>query len=312
MSASIACDVAKSNQNTGVECSAALGTDNTHILIPRGTRWAQSDVDTAGSWMEFFESKLHANGVSRWFALGNSASFKISDIQDSTQDATYETLPDGTETFLKGAIYNRTYVSLKGGFCLAEKLIAMSTDWDLVIIDDIRQFGVKKYSNGDFSGIPIQSFKGLDPTPANYTAAYKNRWKISMTAADYVSATVYKLDEDEDIALLKGLVDAEVTESATPNTTGYIYFGAQTQCAGTDLVERLGSALTQSGVFIVEKVSDGSTPAITVTIQNGELRAAGTFSSGADYTVEFAPSATLYTKDIIGYDGVAKLTTSIP
>lgn len=312
MSISLACNKETSVVNTGVECGAALGTDNTHLLIPKGATFTKTEITNAGGLMNLFQKKIHDNGSARWIPLGNNAAFKINDIQDSTEDATYETLPDGTKIKLKGAMYNRTYLTKAGGFCLAHKLLSISSDYDLIILDDERQAGLKKVNDTTYGGMAIQDFEGLPATPANYAAGFKNRWKISIADSDYVSVHVYKLSTDEDTTLLKGLVDSEPTESATPNTTAYIYFGAKTECAETDLVNLLGAPLVAAANFIIKKVETGATETVTLSITGGQIRAAGTFTSGKDYTVEFAPTATLYANSIIGYAGAKVLTTSIP
>jgi len=221
------CDTAESVVNTAVGCAKKLGVTGGLILGNTNFRFTKKQVDAApynGNLTEFLRAQVHAAPGQRIFPIfGNFA--PVNDITEGSGSDTIETLPNGAEVFVKDRMYNRTFITIEGGLCLAEKLMRLNLN-GFMEIDLKGQILVGKYginSDGDqtFGFITTNMLKGLAPTLATFTTSFKNNLMISFSPNAYVlNSALFATSEDENVLGLQGLLDADVTGAVAPVTSG--------------------------------------------------------------------------------------------
>ncbi len=302
-----ACDVS-SIQNTGVECSAAMGPAAMFLIMPPGLKWTNSDLS---DFPAYVEQKMHASAETRIYPLfGNSAPIRSIEANDS--DDTIQTFDDGVEKFIRSGYANRIYRTEKGGLCLAASMRSLlNIGYAFVEIDKEGNICFKKNSDGTYSGFPSTGMGGVTPKAATFTESYMNGFRLSYDVSTYINSGLI-MKGAESILDFMGLIDTNVT-AFTASTTTRLKIGVKTQCAGTDLVALLGVTLAVAGNFVVTNASTGAAVSITgASIVSGNIELAGTFTTATTYRVALAPSATLYTNGVEGYEGVKYKDILIP
>lgn len=303
-----ACDVSASIQNTGVECSAAMGPVAMLLIMPPGLKWTDNDLL---DFPAYVEGKMHASAATRIRPLfGNAAPIRM--IENNDSEDTNQTFDDGSEKFIRSGYANRKYHTDKGGLCLASSMRSfLNTDYAFVEIDKQGTICFKKNSDGTYSGFPSTSMGGVTPKAATFTEAYMNGFRIGYDLTNYVNSGVI-MKGAESILDFMGLIDTEVT-APVASTTTRLKIGVKTECAGTDLVALLGVTLAAAGNFVVTNASTGAAVSITgASIVSGNIELAGTFTTATTYRVALAASSTLYTNGVEGYEGVKYKDILIP
>lgn len=305
------CNLEATVVNTGSECDDAMNASAMIMLVPKDATWDDDDLD---DFTGFLQTQIHATGRDRFLPIfGTSA--PIRNIIDSKEEDVKETMEDGSVQFVRYGMYNRTFLTDKGGFCLAAALIKLGKNFSFIEVDINGKVAQMVNADGTYSGFPLNL--GYAPTPdlATLKTVYKNAFMVSFSPKNYIEkGKVFASDADEDILSLRGLFDTEVFKApATVQTITTIFVGVKTLCAETDLVAKYGATLAAVGNFVVTKVSDGSVvvPSAAAVV-NGEIRLTGTFVSGQSYYVALAAASVLKTAGIVGYEGTKKATVPIP
>ena len=226
-----------------------------------------------------------------------------------------ETMEDGSVQFVRYGMYNRSFLTDKGGLCLASALMKLGKNFSFIDIDINGKVLQRVNADGTYSGVPLNLGYAKSPDLATLKTVYKNAFMTSFSPNDYIKkGKIFASDENEDILALRGLYDTEVfTAPVTVQTITTIFVGVKTLCAETDLVDKYDSTLAVVGNFVVTKVSDGSVvvPSAAAVV-NGEIRLTGTFVSGQSYYVALAAPSVLKAAGIVGYEGTKKATVPIP
>jgi len=302
------CNVSASVQNTGIECSAAMGATKMFLLVPSGVTWTANQI---ADFVTTINTARHGASASRVYPIfGNQAPIITINVND--EDDVTEKFDNGSEVFVRSGFANRIYETNQGGLCYAKALRSfLNSGYYFVEVDDQGNFIVKKNEDGTFSGFPAAYLGGKTPTAGSFKTVYKNRFGISYDPTIYInSGEIYS--NGEGLLDLMGLIDAELSDAGSPSTTG-VNVSIKTECAETDLVALLDSEWAQVSNFVVTKVSDGSavTPS-AVTIVGGHVHIAGTFASASVYTVALAAPSVLKTNGIEGYEGTVSVDITIP
>jgi hypothetical protein len=310
------CDLNIAPSNTGVDCSAAMKASAMIIMMPHGTKWTDSDITTAGSFTKFVQGKVAADPGQRWYPIfGNNA--PINSMTESNESDVMETLDDGSQSFIRYGMYNRTFITTKGGLSLASHLMSLrGSSYDFIEVDITGQVATMANTDGSYSGFPVNLAYAPAPEIANLKTTYKNKFMLSFSPKVYIqSGKIFASDATEDILSINGLKDTQVTTGLTTQTATNIFVGVSTVGSKTDLVALYpgASGIAQVTNFVVKKKTDGTVQTITAAaIAGGEVQLTGTFTSGTAYTVALASAATLTANGISGYDGVIAAIVTIP
>lgn len=310
------CDLNVAPSNTGIDCSAAMKASAMIIVMPHGTKWTDTDITTAGSFTSFLNSKISAAPSLRWYPIfGNNA--PIASITESNESDVLETLDDGSQSFIRYGMYNRTFVTTKGGLSLASHLMSLrGSQYDFIEVDIIGQVATMQNADGSYSGFPVNLMYAPASELANLKTTFKNKFMLSFSPKTYIqSGKIFASDATEDILSVTGLKDTQVTVGVTTQTATNIFVGVSTVGAKTDLVALYpgASGIAQVTNFVVTKKTDGSSVSITAaTIAGGEVQLTGTFTSGSQYVVALAAPSVLSANGVTGYDGTVSATISIP
>lgn len=310
------CDLNIAQSNTGIDCSAAMKASAMIIMMPHGTKWTDADITTATSFTKFLETKISAVPALRWYPIfGNNA--PIASISESNESDVTETLDDGSQSFIRYGMYNRTFVTTKGGLSLAAHLMGLrGSQYDFIEVDIIGQVAAMQNADGSYSGFPVNLAYAPASELANLKTTYKNKFMLSFSPKVYIQqGKIFASDATEDILAVTGLKDTQVTAGLTTQTATNIFVGVSTVGAKTDLVATYPGAqgIAQVANFIVKKKSDGTVVTISAAvIEGGEVKLTGTFTTATDYTVALAAPSVMSTNGVPGYDGIIAATISIP
>lgn len=240
------CSAEDSAVNTGVECAKNLKATAGIIVGNAATfRFTMAQVNAApynGNLTEFLRAQTHAPLGQRIFPLfGNFA--PVNDITENNDSDTIETLPNGAMVFVKDRMYNRTFVTIEGGLCLAERLLRLKAT-GFMEIDIAGQILLGKYGKNSageqvYGFITTNMIKGLAPTLATFTTSFKNNLMISFSPNAYIqNSALFATAEDENVLGLKGLLDADVTQATGVATA---YSGGTAATGGTTTVTAIGA-----------------------------------------------------------------------
>lgn len=312
------CDLNIAPSNTGIDCSAAMKASAMIIMMPHGTKWSDADITTAGSFTEFLMGKISAAPGQRWYPIfGNNA--PIQSITESNENDVLETLDDGSQSFIRYGMYNRTFVTTKGGLSLAAHLMSMrGSQYDFIEVDIIGQVAAMQNTDGSYSGFPVNLAYAPASEIANLKTTYKNKFMLSFSPKVYIQqGKIFASDATEDILSVTGLMDTQVTPGVTTQTATNIFVGVSTIGSKTDLVALYpgagASGIAQVSNFVVTKKTDGTPVTISAAaIAGGEVQLTGTFTTATDYTVALAAPSIMAANGVEGYDGVISATISIP
>lgn len=303
------CTAGNAIKNTGVECSDAMLATYAIIMMPKSAFWEEADE---ADFTTYVNSKLHATSASRWYWLFGRAA-KINGITDSPEGDVIETMEDGSKAFIRNGMFSRTFMTTKGGDCFAKALQSMPHDYAFIEID--LEGKVKRMVNADgtFSGFPVNVAYAPTPELANLKTTFKNKFSLDFSPIDYINnGDVVKGDATEDILSLKGLIDTQVVDGTTANSTTKVYVNVSTICADTDLIDLYGATLAVLGNFVLHNaVGTVNTPS-AVAIVSGQLEFTGTFATGTNITVSLAAPSVLLAAGIVGYEGIVSATCPIP
>lgn len=305
------CKTGTTQKNTGTECDDKMLASANIIMMPLNTEWAASDeVD----FTTYMRGKIHAAPSLRWYPIFNALA-PINNITSSDEADVTETLEDGSMEFIRNGMYNRTYMTTKGGLCLAQALAAMGHTMGFIEVDREGKLNRMIKPSGKRAPFPVNlAFRPI-PELATLKTSYKNKFYLSFSCENYIDrGGIVKGDSTEDIlATARGLLDTDVILGTTAATTTLIYVNVQTECAETDLVALYAATLAVAGNFIITKVSDGTTQvASAAAVIGGQVRLTGTFVSAASYYVALATPTVLLAAGITGYEGIKKATAIIP
>lgn len=314
------CNLSLNPKNTGVDCDSAMLATALLIMVPRGARWTQADVDASpynGNFTAFVNAKAHLAPSSRWYPIfGTSA--PISKIEDSNEADVIETMDDGSSIFIRYGKANRTFSTTKGGACLAAKLMQFPQGYSFIEADIDGKVAVYEPTTGNFAGFPTVMLKGLSPEQANLKTSYKNRMMISFDKVAYfVHGKVTSPDSTEDILGVNGLLDAEVDPgTANVQSITHIFLKVKSECAETDLVETYtgtgAGKIGQITNFVIHNANGTVNTPSAVAITNGEVDLTGTFATGTNITAALNTPAILKANGIPGYEGLISATVAIP
>jgi hypothetical protein len=211
------CNAAANVRNTGSECSDALKAAAMLIMVPKNAKWTSADLD---DFTAFGLEKTHAAAADRWFPIfGSSAPIK--GIKEANEADVIETHEDGSVSFIRYGMYNRTFMTTEGGMCLAAALMGMASNYAFVEVDITGQIAMMENSDGTFSGFPVNLAYAPVPDLANLKTTYKNNFMLSFSPLNYIKkGKVFASDADEDLLSLKGLYDVTVYKAAAYTKAG--------------------------------------------------------------------------------------------
>lgn len=294
-----ACNITNSPKNTGKQCDTAMVATAMLIAIQRGIEFDDTDLEDPVAWLD---QLIHEHKAFPLFGLAAP----IRTIQNESEGDQIVTLDDGLRVFLRYGLYNRTFETTSGGLCYASALQSfLNSGYDIIEIDQLGQMLARKNSNGTYSGIFADFLFAPSPILADFkTTPYKNRFSYSFSPVELVNNGIIFKDAQALLSSL-GLLDTVFSQAAAATTTA-LKVSLETECAGEDLVAKLGTALNQTALYKVTNVATGATVVISgVTIVSGALNLAGTFSSAATYRVTGTSPAAWKGAgtSVVGYDG---------
>jgi hypothetical protein len=304
-----ACETSTSLKNPGGGCDKMLGPSKgllagpTDLVIP---------ADPSPDFVGWIKQQIHAAPGSRVYIIANFLLPLFNMIVNPSQRVTETSDYTGEIIDIRGGTENRTYKTTKGGLCLAKAWASFrNSGLGFMDIDGSGLHVLAKQSDGTKRFLAALNLGGAGIDVASGNTVFKNNFSLSYDPDQYIIGTVY--EGGLGILSLKNLEDVDVVEGEQAATTTNIFVGVTTECGGKDVVALLGSGIAQVSNFIVTKVSDGTHPSVTAAaIQSGEVKLTGTFVTGSDYTVELAPTTTLYTNNVFYYEGQGVATITIP
>lgn len=308
------CSIAANPSNTGSECSDALKAAAMMIMVPKNARW---DDDDLVDFTAFLQGKIHDTPANRFFPIfGNSA--PIRQITESNESDVIETLEDGSVQFIRYGMYNRTFLTTEGGYCLAQALMAMSRNYAFIEVDITGQVAMQHISTATdgkktYGGFPVNLAYAPAPILANLKTSYKNQFMLSFSPNTYIKkGIVFGSDTDEDVLSLRGLFDTEVTPGSGTHSTTVIFVDVATICGDTDLVALYGATLAVVGNFVVTNANGSVNTPSAAAVIGGEVRLTGTFLTGTNINVALAAPSVLKAAGIEGYEGTKSASVPIP
>lgn len=296
-----ACSFQNTVKNTGKEYDVSMVAPAMLIAVPRSYTFDDNDLLDPDAWLD---TLIHASMATRAFPLfGQQA--PIRDVTNDQEGDVTVTLGDGLKVFLRYGLYNRTLETTSGGLCYAKALASfLKSGYSIIEIDQQGQMLCRDNGDGTYSGLIIDFMYSPAPKLADFSnTPYKNQFQYSFSPVELVNNGII-LECATSLLDKMGLIDAKLTSSATTQTTTNIFFGVETECAGTDLVDLIGGDLDANvNNFIVTNKATGAvvTPS-AVTIVSGEVRLTGTYVSGQSYYVVGSAPSIWKTNGAEGYD----------
>ncbi len=308
MALSKACTVTSTLHNTGVDCDIAMGPTAMIAAVPRTFEFDSTVFADPVTW--FTEAVNDAPADRIYPIFGNDAPIRF--ITNNKEADVIATLDDGLQVFIRYGFLNRVFATTSGGLCYAKALQSFLASGYRVLEFD-KQGHMLAHDNGDgtYTGLRCDFMFSPSPDLADFRNPWKTNFQVSFDPTEYIGNGVIF---DGAFALLDigGLIEGEFASAAAASTT-IIKVTLNTECAGTDLVALLSTALTDATNYIVTDAATGAVATISsVVIASGHLELHGTFVSGHSYIVTGAAADILYGNDIIGYDFNHSVTIAIP
>jgi hypothetical protein len=246
---------------------------------------------------------MHASKGSRVYPFFGEVA-PINDIRSNNEADKLITLGDGTQVFLRYGVYNKVYETIAGGLCYAAALQSLNkSGYNIIQIDQTGQMLL--HANGDdtWKGLITSFMYSPSPLEADFDNPYKNRFQLSHTPVELVQNGEVFTGAGALLGLM-GLLDAKITKASAATTTK-LKIAVSTDCAGADLVARLGANLgTHANNFDVQDVATLGTPVAlsAAAIVTGWIELTGTFTTGNTYRVRGALPSAWLANGISGYD----------
>lgn len=307
-----ACNKSLTVKNTGSECNESLGPTAMLIAVPPGAVWHDSDMtDFSG----FLAGKINASKANRFYPLFGPAA-PIRKITNNKESDVIFTADDGTQIFIRYGVLNRAFGTTEGGICFAQALQSFTkAGFSILEIDDAGQILMRKNTDGSYGGLKTTFMYSPSIDLADFKNPSMTNFQVSIKPEEYIGNGVIFQDSDNAILDLIGLYDVNLLVGAAGvSSVTKLKFNIQTECANTDLVALLGSALAVVGNFNVNDKATPGTP-LTITaagIVSGHMELTGTFVSTHTYQVQLADAPTLFTNSVEGYEGSNILEIIIP
>lgn len=324
------CNLSSAPVNTGSECDSAMLSTQMIWLVPKHLKIPANVVTTPGGVTAYLTTQMHATPSLRIFPIFGNA-IPVRSITDANESDVLFTFEDGSTRLIRRGMMARTFVTDKGGLCLAQHYMSLNGDnFAFIEVDTEGKINWMTNSDGTFSGFPANLIYAPTPELANLKTPYQNKFYLNFSPNYYIKrGKIIAPDSTEDVLDLTGLLDTVVTPAigATQSVTN-IFVNVETVCGQTDLVSLLpGSAVEGAMAQITNfgpitlSVSPFTvvtpTAALAIPAANGNpamVKLTGTFVSGSSYLVPLAPPATLLANGVEGYDGGETLpaTVTIP
>lgn len=312
------CNISVAPSNTGADCNAAMKASAMIIMVPRSAKWTDAQITSAGSFTKFLDTQVHAAPAQRWFPIfGNNAPVRA--ITEAAEADVIETFDDGSQSFIRYGMYNRTFVTNAGGIALAQHLMNFrGGSYAFIEVDITSQVMVMSNSDGSYSGFPCNLAYAPAPEIANLKTTYKNKFMLSFSPKVYIQQSIlFAADSTENILAQNGLLDAQVTVGTGTQSTTNLLVGVSTIGSKTDLVALYtgtgAGTIGQVANFVVTKASDNSVVTPTAcTVVSGQVQLTGTYTTATSYNVALAAPSVLKANGIEGYEGVKAATVPVP
>ncbi len=282
-----------------------MGPTAMFIAVPGNIVITDADLEDPIAWIT---PLLHATKANRVYPFFGQVA-PISSIKPENQSDVIITLDDGTPVLVRYGIYGRTFETIKGGLCYAKALQSLNdSGWNLIEIDQSGRGLLKRKSDGNYTALVTTFMYSPSPLMADGKSnVYTNRFQMSMSPQELVLNG--EIFTGFDVLLpLMGLIDSKISSGDQVATITELYIKVKTECAETDLIDLLGTALgTHADNFSLEDVAASGTP-VTITaaaIVGGEIKLSATLVSGHTYRVFGAAPATWLANGIEGYDAEA-------
>jgi hypothetical protein len=263
------CNLSIATVNTGSDCDAAMKATAMVIMVPKNAVWTDADLL---DFMGFLKTKFHAAPASRFLPIFGSSA-PIRSMNESNESDIIETMEDGSQQFIRYGMFNRTFMTDKGGLCLAKSLMQLGNNYAFIDVDITGQVAKMKNADGTYSGFPLNLAYAPIPTLANLKTSYKNNFLMSFSPLNYIKKGKIFASSGEDILSLRGLFDV-VVYSAAPSTNS----GA-TKAIATDTITAIGADndtinVTVNGVSISGGTVVKTAAESTVTLLANKIVAA--------------------------------------
>lgn len=214
------CSISSTPANTGSECNDALKATALLIMLPKNATWGDADLE---DFTTFIQSKIHASPANRWFPIFGSSQ-PVRNITESNENDVTESMEDGSVSFVRYGMYNRTYVTDEGGMCLAKSLMDMKRDYSFIEVDIEGQVAMqKKVVNGVnvYSGFQTNLAYAPAAILATLKTVFKIQFMLSFNPMIYIkNGHVLKPDASEDLLSLRGLYDVTTYKAAAYTKSG--------------------------------------------------------------------------------------------
>lgn len=182
--------------------------------------------------------------------------------QDNTDDPTIETFADGSKGFVKDGVYDWTFQTTAGAFCLLQNMRTHNGNGGYAIFYDKNKTLLGSNIAGQFSTIPLQVFQALPwkmNTGSNVTK-YLFRFIFDTNYAnedsDYTRA-------DFPLTNITGLQDVRLIAKGFNHVTGLTAVEVVTECGGQNLSTKFNAILAAQANWIASNRITGGIITIT-------------------------------------------------
>lgn len=254
--------------NTGSECDEAMLYTKQIWFMDPSVKWTATDLL---DFTTFLNTKRHANGSSRFTPVFGSG-LPVRGITDSNEADVLETFEDGTKRKVRYGMFERTFMTDKGGLCYAQNLMKLGSRLAFIEVDENQKVLMMQNLDGTYSGVPTNLSYSPVPELANLKTVYKNKLLINFNPLDYITkGKIVKGDATEDILSLQGLIESivyraatETNSGSTPATGGYTIVKGATN----DTIDVQVSGKSISGGPVVQTVSESTDTLLATKVKN--------------------------------------------
>lgn len=250
------CLPANAAVNTGSECDDAMGYSRQMWLMPATLKWTATDELNFDSYLD---TQRHAPAATRVYPIFGIA-VPVRSITDANEADVLEIFEDGSKNLVRRGMYSRTFLTDKGGLCLAQHLMRINRSLAFIEVDADNQVNRQINSDGTRSGFPVNLVYSPSPDLANLKTVFHNKLMLDFNPLDYIGkGGIVKGDATEDILSIIGLLDvtlyeaaAKVSSGATAATGGFtIVLGAT-----NDTIDTKVSGVSISGGPVIQTASE--------------------------------------------------------
>lgn len=304
-----------SKGNTGIpDCPFDPALLEGIILTPQGFKITKTQITS--TLLATLKAATHAARGARIFPILN-----FEDIEDKTEEPTYETFGYGTKKLVKENPYDFDITYLDGALCLSNQLRLFNTKkWSAFFVNNQGVLmGIK--SADDLLAIPLETFFAKAVKIATGSTSSRFMFNVQFEKK-YLNEQIGFVQTDFDIFdEVKGLLNVLLVQ-VTALASGKVTVQVVTSCGSQNLYDLYSTNLTQVSAWVVKNATTGNAITVTSVATNPTasafeltLNTSDTDypTSGNKLTIELSAPAVLSASPInmSGYENVNLLTETV-